>query len=356
VAKVIIFSDLHAHQWQEFSTLVDYRGEKINSRLAAVAGVIDRVGRYAKEHGVCIVCFAGDLFHRKRLIDVPVFNVIAQAIHRLSQNVSELLLVVGNHDLVRRSAHGVFSEEHALSALGRYSNVTILDRPWLFRGIGVVPYADDLATIKAGIKEVKGASWLILHAGIHGAHTGAVEYQPLEPLGVDDLPGVPIYSGHYHRPQKIARDGCPPVVYVGAPFEFVRGDGHSRHRGFIVVDTDNPEQYQRVRIPGPQFVTMNVAAFSDEEAAGNYVDLTLDDKSSPDKWAKRLAKAGVAGFNIVPYREPERPRPRLKTKAKRGEGLPSISELCESYADNVKGLSKIKLKQVLRKAFSHVDD
>ena len=220
--SVLVFSDLHAHDWTLFGGITKYRGHAINARLADAAKVIDWVRRKAQKHDVRRVLFLGDLFHKKCLIDVRVFGVVAEALYRLAE-AFPLTVLAGNHDLTRRSAEGQFSDEHALAALGGHPRIQVVDQPTLVDGLGMVPYAADRDTVLRGVETCisAGATALALHAGVAGAVTGPVEYQPFEPVTTDDLPNVPIVSGHYHLPQVVGGR----VTYIGAPLELVRGDG-----------------------------------------------------------------------------------------------------------------------------------
>jgi DNA repair exonuclease SbcCD nuclease subunit len=358
-ARVVLCSDLHCHAWSEFSTIVEYRGEKLNSRLVDSLQVIDRIIDYAEKHHPRHVIFCGDLFHRKRLIDVPVFNAVADAVRRLAERVYLLTILVGNHDQVRRSAAGEFSREHALDSFGSYDNVHVVDQPHVMPDcdIGLVPYADDVDTIKQGIAAVRKSKILVMHAGVSGAYTGAIEHQPLEPLSVGDLPKVPIFSGHYHRPQVIERRGAP-VVYVGAPMEFVRGDGHDANRGFIVLDTSKPLDFRREKIKAPRFVSLKVsdAQMRNTDVRGNFVDVLLDGGlATADNMTALLLHHGARAVNPIPYREPVKKAARLKVRKGDG-GLPSVRDLIDAVVRRAPAdLDRDKLTAIAREVLQEVE-
>lgn len=351
--KVAIFSDLHAHAWGEFSTIVKYKGDMINSRLADSVGVINAVRDYVEDKSIKHCIFGGDLFHRKRLVDVPVFNAVAEAVYQLARRLDSLHLLAGNHDLARRSASGRFSSEHALAALSRYRNVTIVDQPAVvLDGVGIVPYADDRETTLRGLEAVSKARVLVLHAGVSGARTGAVEYQPLEPLTTADLPDKAVYSGHYHLPQELKN-----LTYIGAPMEFVRGDGYHKRRGFIVVNLNKPREYERIRYKGPRFVTIKASdrAMNNDDVRGNFVDLVLDDDSQePQALVDMLIEHGAREVNTVPAPVKEKRNARIKVKTR--NRLPSIHELTDAYADQHDGkLDKDILKTIAKTALQEAE-
>lgn len=355
MTKAIIFSDLHAHPWQEFHTLVDYRGEKVNSRLADAAKVIDHICRYAKKKGIGYVFFAGDLFHQRRVITVPTFNVISRAIWRLARSVKAVYLLAGNHDLVRQSSMGSFSSEHALLALSKYRGVRVIDQPTavLDGTVAMIPYAHDRETIVRGINETSLAYCRIMHAGVAGAKTGAIEFQPLEPIIMDDVsPPVPTYSGHYHTPQKL----CSYFEYVGAPLEIVRGEGASIARGFGVFDIDDPKRLRRVRHKGPRFSAVTTDDEEYEDVDGNFVDLLIRSVGIPvDTEVNTLLEMGAKAVNVV-YDLPTAGKvSRLKVTKKKGK-LPSLGAMCNAYASEAdRKLDVRRLKDLARTALEEAE-
>jgi DNA repair exonuclease SbcCD nuclease subunit len=327
--SVLIFSDMHAHAWGEFSSLIKYRGQLLNSRLVDAAKVIDWVGRCCEERSITEVIFGGDLFHRKRMIDVPVFNVVAAALWRLAKKVKQVTLMAGNHDLTRRSAEGNFSDEHALYALGGHPRITVIDRPVVVcGGLGLVPYGSDRDTILAGVETCikAGARALMMHAGVAGAVTGPVEFQPYEPVTVDDLPGdMVIYSGHYHMPQCVQNR----VTYIGAPLELVRGDGKGQ-RGAVVIGGDDFSAMERLSYrKGPRFLTRHANDLKHiEQVAGNFVDLHIACAGGEsEKAIQILQEAGARAVHPVFVAAPAAVTARMPVKVTPGS-LPTVEKLC----------------------------
>ena len=71
--KYLIFSDLHAHNYREFSE-IDPTG--VNSRLLDCVEVLGEIQKYANSQGIEKVIFCGDLFHLKNNIDSRVIKII----------------------------------------------------------------------------------------------------------------------------------------------------------------------------------------------------------------------------------------------------------------------------------------
>lgn len=347
--KVILVADIHAHNWMDFSSLVEYQGEQLNSRLVDGLRVLRKVRVYARDNDIGHVIVAGDLFHRRRLIDVSVFNAVGHEILALS-NVAKVFLLVGNHDMVKRSWEG----DHALSMLGSIPGVTVVDRPRFVGRIGLVPYSDDPEEIKGGLEQVDGASALVMHAGVLGAKTGLLEYQPPEPLKLSDLPSIPIYLGHYHKPHKVADH----VTYIGAPMEHIRGEPHVK-RGFAVLDMDDPSKIKRVILAGmPQFLTVeDVSQATAGDVKGHFVDLVVPTDEADEAGAReeKLTELGARAV-VVQYVAPERAH-KARLKVRTTQGLPDPRELCEAYVEQFAsaGLDAGRLLKLAKEALDSTE-
>lgn len=357
--RAVIFSDLHGHLWSEFGQPQRWAGQLLNGRLVDALRVLKAIRQYCEVEGISLVFFLGDLFHRKRLIDVITFNAIADGMRRLASVVDALYILPGNHDLVTRSA-GVFSEQHALRALDVYPRIHVIDEPTVIdtgvASMGMVPYSSERDTTLYGVESVLegGADALLLHVGIDGATTGAVEFRPREPLELGDLPSdTPTYSGHYHTPQKVGH-----VVYVGSPMELVRGEPHMDHRGFLEVYLDRPADYDRVPIETPRFKTLGSKSGA-AAARGHFVDLVLKtekDAERVEELTKRFAKARFV--NVVYDLKPRSKKARLKVKLQHGR-LPSVGDLCDAWADSAEKLDVhevVKLKHIARQALQQAEE
>lgn len=344
MGKIVLFSDLHAHSWSEFSATIEYEGKTLNSRLVDALKVIKQIERYVTTHNqIHNVIFAGDLFHRKRLVDIPVFNMIIQHMAHLADNLADKLYVlVGNHDQSYRdgSDHG-----NSVLALASHPNICVADdmmslpNKWC-----LIPYRKDknelLKMIEYG--ERVNCACYVMHVGIDGAVTGASEFKPKEPLTVLELPARPVYAGHYHFPQRLPKKN---VTYIGAPLEHIRGDGFHKERGFIVVDGDDPTKFERVPIVGPRFKRVKVG--TDRTVKGAFVDLVIEDAGT-DVQAEvtKLTKAGARAVVPIYAVAPKSTSTRLKIKTEKGK-LPTVDELCDAYIQqHADDLSVTRLKEI----------
>jgi len=357
--RALIFSDLHGHVWKEFSELQAWGKYILNSRLVDAIRVLKRARSICEEEDISTVFFAGDLFHWKRKVDVTVYNAFFYQLRRLA-TIANVYLLPGNHDLVKRSALGVFSNEHSLRSLRYFGSIEVVDQPEVydFDGVlvGFVPYAADRDTILSGLEDTADSDLYIMHAGVSGARVGSIEYQPLEPITVEDLPDAPIYSGHYHEHQNIQQ-----LTYIGAPLEIVRGEQHDDLRGFIIVDLEKPHAYERVAHKGPRFVSVMAGDILEgrrlKKAKGNFVDLVITEEGQAEEAMKALE--GVARA-VVPVYDVKRvpKKARLKVKAKEGR-LPSVQELADAYVDEAEKMDihdEERLKRMGRELLAEAEE
>ncbi|KKK71424.1 hypothetical protein LCGC14_2914060, partial [marine sediment metagenome] len=128
--KILIFSDLHLHQWNYGSTLI----EGMNSRLLDGFNVMKQIAEYINDHPVDACVFGGDLFHTHGKIDSAVLKVAYEGMSMIHDSLSRqfnMLVLVGNHDTSDKSmkVHNL----HWMKALG----INVVDKPL---HIGMIAY------------------------------------------------------------------------------------------------------------------------------------------------------------------------------------------------------------------------
>jgi DNA repair exonuclease SbcCD nuclease subunit len=261
MAKFLLFSDIHFHEFTENAKLVPYqlvdgRVLHINSRLRDCAYAMRQVAEHAEANSITNIFFAGDLVHSKRHTTKTVYNVIVNELARAHSSIVWHLLC-GNHDMV--SADGL---DNSLVAL-RAPNVRIYDRnnsQEVQLGYGhndqvvrLIPFIEDKASLKAELNyPLAGPTVVILHAGVQGAKLGSdfvlsKEYD----IATDDLSDeyAACFLGHYHEHQQL-KDNC---WYIGATHQHNWGDAGSV-RGFIEVTWDNSITIKQHVIKAPRHI------------------------------------------------------------------------------------------------------
>lgn len=343
--KIAIFSDLHVHDWQEFS--VD------RSRLYDGVSVLKQIGAYCDNCDIRNVLFLGDLFHKRGVLYTLPYNLVVSALATWKADGINLHALPGNHDAADRLA-----KVHALQALASAGLLkTVGEEGWanwvlkdekedvLVTGVAYCSEADELRhRTNMALTDVDDNKYHaradfkigLFHHGFKGARVGtSLEYVVKEDAAPDayakdfDV----MFSGHYHAHQEIGTLGN--AWYVGSPMEFVRGE--TSPKGFLVLDTVEGE-IERVDLDLPRFVKLTGDQIADKDfdvrthVKGNFVDVVFDDlPMSWDKVDAVLVKLGAQGVRACPTNASKMPKSsRLQVDPTQGD-----RQLLEAYMAHV---------------------
>lgn len=340
VLRVLIFSDLHAHEFSSFSYTDPKTG--LNSRLKWCIKTIDHVRNEAKKRKIDHVWFGGDLFHVRGVLRVTVIQEVYKALRRLAK-VATVTVIGGNHD--QQDKEGKYLASSVLSR----RRIRIVDT------YNVLPEYPDTAAfaydwnadrLRANIKKAygQGIRHLLMHAGILGAVTGPRDFIPKEEIKPDVFKKFRrVFSGHYHKGQDIGSN----ISYIGAALQHYRSEA-GYDTGFVVYDYGT-NGYERFRIPSPRFTKWE-SEDDDDKVAGNYVDAVLPSDWSVEDLQTHLEDLGVEAHNVIYSNRESRPTERrlridtstdnavmLKRYAKKFCGDLDLKTLVEVGRELIKG-------------------
>jgi DNA repair exonuclease SbcCD nuclease subunit len=252
--KVLLFSDMHLHNWNYGSILI----EGVNSRLLDQAKVMDQIAEYVRQHKIEHVIFAGDLFHSHGKLDASVLKVAYEGIDKIAQAVNSMMnpmdFIVGNHDTAQKD-----KKIHSLHWLAPYGNVTNTfrhdrdDYHWDYQGFSYLSYTENVNEIKEFFKKANPVC--IMHQGIAGVPMGS-GFLPNEMFTLDMIPDhvEHVFTGHYHQ----HNTWSDKATIIGSTMQLNWADAGDK-RGFIVFDTDeNVADFEFIESVAPKFVTFNM--------------------------------------------------------------------------------------------------
>lgn len=274
--KYLVFSDLHLHNWRDFSHPDDVTG---NSRLTLQIKALDKMLSVAEDEGRTVL-FLGDLFHQRGRVATNVMNWAMKTISD-HPNVG-IIMIEGNHDNVSNSIHS----ESSLEVFSHLPNVDLIEETKTFTHGGdlitAVSYGEEYEDIKKYINSTH-ANIFIGHLGVEGAKgsglsklDGAFSVGDLT-QGNFDL----VLLGHYHKRQMLANN----AMYVGNPVAQDFGD-EGQEKGYVTfeVKDDRVEGLKFHKLDYPMFIKVtkdNVTQYHDLDtlAKDNYVRVVLPESA-----------------------------------------------------------------------------
>jgi DNA repair exonuclease SbcCD nuclease subunit len=341
--KLLLFSDLHLHSYKDFSrTLPSGR----NSRLQSGLDVLAAIRKYAVVQGITNVLFGGDLFHKKQVLSVGMYQAVYEELEAFVKAKVKLLCVVGNHD--QATLDGT---THAMAALRNVA--TVVDTPTtvsLGGGFTVrcVPYMEDFSKFSEAITTGRTANILLAHGALNGAVTGPVEYQPEHQLKPEHLPNFYdfMFFGHYHKRQQMR----PKCWYIGSPMQHSRGEREEHDKGFLVYDTETLK-FKNVPLGMPEFKSFvfPLQQPQAEEVEGHYVDVEVDpDKYDVEEVRAGLLKMGAVAVNVVPVIKEKVLKQRLDVSLNM-----STKKLVQKYVEEYHG--ELDEAELVKRALKYLE-
>ena len=312
MTKFILLSDIHFHNWSQFSTL----DNNVNSRLKDILNVCNEATDYAKKHKIKHMILCGDTFHKRGTVDVITMIEVQKWLTRSVQLGIQIYILVGNHDqAVINASYNVMDLFETHTGYYGEGSVEIISEattlPMTYKkGKQVccktfyfVPFEENYLEIQKKLQsdDCRKADFLVGHFGVYGAKLVNTDlYLPnsvkLKDAKFDNLTAG--FLGHYHVHQQVLAD--PPVYYVGSPLHHTFHDtGHDK--GFVVGDFESPK-IKHIKTSYPEFC--KIEANNDEEIihqtkGHNYYRIICNNFTPSAKTLETIE--GIAkSFEIVP--------------------------------------------------------
>lgn len=269
--NIVNFSDFHAHIFQDFSKPdAKFTTDRFKEQMLVLQSVFD----YAKDHDADVL-FNGDLFHKRGVIDIRVFNWV-YSIFTDYPDIT-MYLVRGNHDSLTNS----INSPSCLELFETIPNVHVVDTMQKietpYYDLYCVAYGEEVELMKQWIKDASTllnpdkVNILCAHIGVDGSSTGKYSHTLSGAFKVSDL--YPdkfdiVTLGHYHKRQNLG--GMDNVFYVGNTLQTSFSD-EGQDKGFYFISIDRKKWIKEfIKTDYRPFITINAENAPDDLSKAFY--------------------------------------------------------------------------------------
>jgi len=179
MAKVLLFSDLHLHNW----TYGAAQERGWNSRLLVQKKFLEDLREVVIKENVDHVFFLGDLFHEHGVLRADVIEVAYNGFKGIAQSVSgKCVALVGNHDFLTRNG-GI----HSLTFM-EGTGWEIAFPEYSFDKFRFISFIPDKKLFYDMLRMDKGHEFMFFHQGVLGVPMASGFELPDEVLRTTELP------------------------------------------------------------------------------------------------------------------------------------------------------------------------
>jgi len=292
--KALIFSDLHGHNFKEFSCI---NNTGMNSRLYDQVMVLRKIHQSAHEHNVNCVIFLGDLTHLKNNVDSQVIKAMSHELGLIAINFP-IYILPGNHDYI------LWGSEPALLEVleDMNSRIHILEKGWndiCDYNFYCLPYTRKTKGLNEELNEIdtEGDNAIFLgHKDIIGSQYG--KFLVDQGLNAQMLSKKFKLSliGHFHDMQKVEDN----VYSVGAPMQHNFADAN-KPRGWWIFDTFSMGMKFVTNTFTPSFFDIKKSEDSNDKLPGDsekdFYRIHIAGSKIPEQYMKARWKR--VSFNVV---------------------------------------------------------
>ena len=290
MTRFLVFSDLHLNRWLYGSSVLG----GFNSRLLDQEKVLDQIGIYAKDNGISLCIFLGDLFHTST-VSSEVLEVAYRSFKKLSSQM-DLVLLVGNHDQANKEG-----SIHSLSFFRPFA--TLVDKPCALGGLEGInmyasPYLEKQEDLIEFFSTIEDNSIAFIHQGVSGVPINSKGFVLNETFNPKMIPPKMkhVFAGHYHSHTRVNSQ----ITIPGSPLQLTWGD-LGEPRGWLDVSIGDEIIIHHVESLAPKFI-LNP---KEKEIKGNFIRCTKEKEEFLNKGALSIEKVQIqeqlllfSGYNL----------------------------------------------------------
>lgn len=296
--KILCTSDWHLHNFKDYARNVQVTWKEevqrfvqqeedsilMNSRLLNTLEGLCDMRDYCITHNVSEVLMAGDMFHKRGIIDVTVYNATYKLLESFRDAGIKIHAISGNHDQVDMG-------ENPQSSLYPFRNlIHVIDQPEIIElgdlKVVAVPYRKSKEQTLQSIEKLKKSvdtkkSILMVHLGMSGGKVGSGMFAMSDEFTEEDLNTEDwgfIVMGHYHQPQVFP---CGNMFYCGTPVQNSFSDElpDGGYNGFYLIDTLRTDNPKFKPIKRPRFITIKsqeeLKSMTSEDLKNNFTRIRV---------------------------------------------------------------------------------
>lgn len=351
MAKVLLFSDLHVHPHKK-----NYR------RVDHCLQVVDWIFETAEKYKVSDILFGGDLFHDRKLIDVPTYQATFERFNKyLSMDKFDLYLLLGNHDIWLNEKTTV-SSVYPFNALPRTrvianpTRIKIAGSNWDF-----IPFTHNPVEALGELAKLPGKpEYAVGHIAVNNAVLHGRTYSENIMIEHDgDMVKVDAaifaqykrtFLGHYHIAQLLEHN----VEYIGSPLELNFGEaGEEKHIILFNCDSNTRDYIENDFSPKhrkEQVTNVDDFLKNKDDLKNGFLKVVYDPSTVDTVDALRLRKEiesmgeGCLSFELVPKKVEVDEHQIYDASAILNQGDVVLSKYIDQVGD--KGLDRDKLLKI----------
>jgi DNA repair exonuclease SbcCD nuclease subunit len=331
---ILLYSDVHFHNWDAFSVVRD----DVNSRLQIIIDELRRAYDHLHAQGGDTAYCAGDLFHVRGSVETSVLNPVQAFYREQRERGIRTWSIPGNHDL---GTNGATWAGSLVSALGEVGVRPVNELFYKLGGDGdtiFIPWMPSVAALKEQLERIVSSKKsisetdVIIHAPVDGVIVGLPDHG-LDAAYLASLGFRRVFAGHYHNHVDFGNG----VYSIGATTHQTWSDVGSK-AGFLMLYADRVQWFAS---QAPRFVDLDTVVMDNDEdlveaVSGNYVRVSFENPTQEQMNETRheLREKGALGVTIRPIKTSSMtPGARSPVKAK----LDSLDESVAAYAEKKAG-------------------
>lgn len=252
----LIFSDLQAHNYQEFST---HNEKGINSRLLDCIKVLERIGVSVVKNDVEDVWFLGDLFQKKNNVDSKVLRLVMEKLYEIAEGSTPIYILPGNHDYRSWTSDPTLLEL-ASDLIG--ADIYVCDGRKIGKNMYTEPFTRKVGDLEKRLEKLDTRADMDIFLGhqyLKGTKFGSYE------VTYDGIASELLFKkfrisflGHCHMMFRIKdKKDDTRIVSIGAPLQHTFGDAGSKRGWWIFDDKDCSLKYVKNSF-SPKFHTLMI--------------------------------------------------------------------------------------------------